>query len=132
MVFFFKQNTAYELRISEWSSDVYSSDLSPQGAHGSWRRLALIAIVRSELGPGLLEHCSDALLVDGGTLLRELCAAINSLETVAAADLFKGLADGEDQIAMPRSLRTHTTGSAAWLLRWCVSHAAEIDRKGVV
>src|SRR3546814_16765832 len=27
---------------------------------------------------------------------------------------------------MPRSLRTNTTGSAAWLLRWCVSHAAEI------
>src|SRR3546814_11032344 len=26
-VFFFKQNTAYELRISDWSSDVCSSDL---------------------------------------------------------------------------------------------------------
>src|SRR3546814_5937300 len=27
VVFFFKQNTAYELRISDWSSDVCSSDL---------------------------------------------------------------------------------------------------------
>src|SRR3546814_4468973 len=27
MVFFFKQKTAYELRISDWSSDVCSSDL---------------------------------------------------------------------------------------------------------
>src|SRR3546814_10562791 len=26
--FFFKQNTAYELRISDWSSDVCSSDLT--------------------------------------------------------------------------------------------------------
>src|SRR3546814_3522043 len=26
--FFFKQNTAYEMRISDWSSDVCSSDLS--------------------------------------------------------------------------------------------------------
>src|SRR3546814_9075664 len=26
-VFFFKQNTAYEVRISDWSSDVCSSDL---------------------------------------------------------------------------------------------------------
>src|SRR3546814_7302028 len=25
--FFFKQKTAYEMRISDWSSDVYSSDL---------------------------------------------------------------------------------------------------------
>src|SRR3546814_19062823 len=29
-VFFFKQKTAYEMRISDWSSDVCSSDLSPQ------------------------------------------------------------------------------------------------------
>src|SRR3546814_7543786 len=28
-VCFFKQKTAYELRISDWSSDVCSSDLSP-------------------------------------------------------------------------------------------------------
>src|SRR3546814_7422971 len=30
--FFFKQKTAYELRISDWSSDVCSSDLSPAAA----------------------------------------------------------------------------------------------------
>src|SRR3546814_1375267 len=28
-VFFFKQKTAYEMRISDWSSDVCSSDLMP-------------------------------------------------------------------------------------------------------
>src|SRR3546814_11275776 len=27
---FFKQKTAYEMRISDWSSDVCSSDLTPQ------------------------------------------------------------------------------------------------------
>src|SRR3546814_1121152 len=34
--FFFKQKTAYEMRISDWSSDVCSSDLDclwPAGAH---------------------------------------------------------------------------------------------------
>src|SRR3546814_3372263 len=31
-VFFFKQKTAYEMRISDWSSDVCSSDLSPHSA----------------------------------------------------------------------------------------------------
>src|SRR3546814_16362672 len=32
MFFFFKQKTAYEMRISDWSSDVCSSDLSgPRG-----------------------------------------------------------------------------------------------------
>src|SRR3546814_2697542 len=28
-LFFFKQKTAYEMRISDWSSDVCSSDLKP-------------------------------------------------------------------------------------------------------
>src|SRR3546814_8120920 len=31
MVFFFKQKTADEMRISDWSSDVCSSDLVPAG-----------------------------------------------------------------------------------------------------
>src|SRR3546814_10741413 len=34
--FFFKQKTAYELRISDWSSDVCSSDLWDAGAGGPW------------------------------------------------------------------------------------------------
>src|SRR3546814_3732265 len=36
--FFFKQKTAYEMRISDWSSDVCSSDLESKDApHGnSW------------------------------------------------------------------------------------------------
>src|SRR3546814_5500905 len=32
LVFFFKQKTAYDLRISDWSSDVCSSDLQSRGA----------------------------------------------------------------------------------------------------
>src|SRR3546814_8379794 len=35
--FFFKQKTAYEMRISDWSSDVCSSDLAPR--HQSLKRL---------------------------------------------------------------------------------------------
>src|SRR3546814_8346064 len=40
-IFFFKQKTAYERRISDWSSDVCSSDLSKafigsQASRGSW------------------------------------------------------------------------------------------------
>src|SRR3546814_21160029 len=35
LVFFFKQKTAYEMRISDWSSDVCSSDLCPATSHGT-------------------------------------------------------------------------------------------------
>src|SRR3546814_8738342 len=42
VVFFFKQKTAYEMRISDWSSDVCSSDLAqcgqPRGAIGVGQR----------------------------------------------------------------------------------------------
>src|SRR3546814_4561863 len=31
LFFFFKQKTAYEMRISDWSSDVCSSDLADRG-----------------------------------------------------------------------------------------------------
>src|SRR3546814_9211085 len=34
LVFFFKQKTAYEMRISDWSSDVCSSDLTFAGTPG--------------------------------------------------------------------------------------------------
>src|SRR3546814_8605886 len=34
MFFFFKQKTAYEMRISDWSSDVCSSDLRLAGQGG--------------------------------------------------------------------------------------------------
>src|SRR3546814_6402046 len=37
-VFFFKQKTAYEMRISDWSSDVCSSDLSAAATLSRRRR----------------------------------------------------------------------------------------------
>src|SRR3546814_1498004 len=44
--FFFKQKTAYEMRISDWSSDVCSSDLGFNrlvlGAGLTWRQVAML------------------------------------------------------------------------------------------
>src|SRR3546814_2283750 len=40
VIFFFKQKTAYEVRISDWSSDVCSSDLKPEdGVQGKVERI---------------------------------------------------------------------------------------------
>src|SRR3546814_4872446 len=39
--FFFKQKTAYEMRISDWSSDVCSSDLTASGPDRSTDRKRL-------------------------------------------------------------------------------------------
>src|SRR3546814_7780719 len=51
-IFFFKQKTAYELRISDWSSDVCSSDLGRR-AHflgGAGKRLGAAVHVADHAG----------------------------------------------------------------------------------
>src|SRR3546814_11962187 len=64
--FFFKQKTAYEMRISDWSSDVCSSDLAGLVA-GDRRRLVVAVLVlrvdADAAGP-------DVLLGDAGGLDR--------------------------------------------------------------
>src|SRR3546814_7258678 len=50
IVFFFKQKTAYEMRISDWSSDVCSSDLA--GQHDGKRGAAEMRCDRFEHGVG--------------------------------------------------------------------------------
>src|SRR3546814_18003985 len=56
--FFFKQKTAYEMRISDWSSDVCSSDLLDGAAPDALRAAAALGCVEAEpvgghLRPGL-------------------------------------------------------------------------------
>src|SRR3546814_3884905 len=43
MFFFFKQKTAYEMRISDWSSDVCSSDLEAERGDSRIQALAATA-----------------------------------------------------------------------------------------
>src|SRR3546814_10862892 len=53
--FFFKQKTAYEMRISDWSSDVCSSDLRCLGgdrAQQVGQRLDLALVIISQDMPG--------------------------------------------------------------------------------
>src|SRR3546814_9949510 len=63
--FFFKQKTAYEMRISDWSSDVCSSDLRRQQHHvGLERLLAAVGLRRGDRG-GLRRAVLQADDVEG-------------------------------------------------------------------
>lgn len=103
--------------------------LSVPGAHGSWRRQAILALSRSDAGYELLEKCSAGLLADGAALLVELCTTIAAVETVATADLMT-MPDGT-KVDMPRSYRTDVTGSAIVVLRWVLAHVAEIPMSAI-
>jgi len=66
--FFFKQKTAYEIRIRDWSSDVCSSDLGSR----DW--------VNWKGKPGKIEFT--------GTLLRDGTASVDGKGTVQGRDEF--------------------------------------------
>src|SRR3546814_754986 len=57
VVFFFKQKTAYEMRISDWSSDVCSSDLSAATAK-AWPPAALISRTTVAAASSLAPKCT--------------------------------------------------------------------------
>src|SRR3546814_6334019 len=59
-VFFFKQKTAYEMRISDWSSDVCSSDLLEMPAFAGMTIMALTLVIDTATAA-----CSVALIDDG-------------------------------------------------------------------
>src|SRR3546814_8506325 len=50
LFFFFKQKTAYEMRSSDWSSDVCSSDLAAVGQEDARHRMQGLARPRQVLG----------------------------------------------------------------------------------
>src|SRR3546814_19548947 len=56
--FFFKQKTAYEMRISDWSSDVCSSDLHPQPLFAE-RTLALLQLLEIADHPAVITRQRD-------------------------------------------------------------------------
>src|SRR3546814_1730638 len=66
--FFFKQKTAYEMRISDWSSDVCSSDLAGAAAAGD-RPLTPLGVElrrrqREAVAPGVaVDHREVGVLV---------------------------------------------------------------------
>lgn len=104
--------------------------LSPVGAHSSWRRHALLAIVRSEVAPELLEDCSTALLARGGALFAELVTVVAAVDTIATAAFYSSLQVVTDK-PIPRSLRTNTTGTGHRLLKWVLAHAKELPVQAI-
>src|SRR3546814_2901849 len=61
VIFFFKQKTAYEMRISDWSSDVCSSDLLANKHDRTFRTMLLVHKVDADFGDILARSKRAAL-----------------------------------------------------------------------
>ena len=58
----------------------FLADVSRDGAHRSWRRNVLLAVVRSEIGEELLTRVAASLLADDARLLIELIRTVKAVE----------------------------------------------------
>src|SRR3546814_4212282 len=76
--FFFKQKTAYEMRISDWSSDVCSSDLEQIEVISAARRAAGRGTEQDPMAGFDVVSATPVVLVDdvaaAADLLRDYCA----------------------------------------------------------
>src|SRR3546814_9371998 len=65
LVFFFKQKTAYEMRISDWSSDVCSSDLAARAALFGIQQGSLDEALRARSAAALTDIGFDGYAIGG-------------------------------------------------------------------
>lgn len=90
--------------------------LSGEAAHGSWRRAALLALVRSEAAADILPKAADALLSNRARLLRELVRYVRAVDVIPSAELFAAF--GVDSSAIPPHLNTPRGPSWLRLIKW--------------
>src|SRR3546814_1568917 len=92
---FFKQKTAYEMRISDWSSDVCSSDLALERDD--------VPVIVSKLSTWVDDPGIDAIVTTGGTGLTgrdvtpEALTRIMDKEIVGFGELFRWLSRSEER-----------------------------------
>src|SRR3546814_20189970 len=123
-IFFVKRNAAYEMRISDWSSDLCSSDLLDCRRHEHGRVVdgQILDVLRETLGE--LVHAGGDLLRngDGVGAGRLVDADRGAGLAVEAAELVGGLGAALDPGDVPHAHHraVRKTGSAACRERWCL------------
>src|SRR3546814_12289205 len=94
MFFFFKQKTAYEMRISDWSSDVCSSDLEGDGVDVEQQRLPG-AIVDAALAD---RHRADGVAVIAVFEDENAAARLADVEPVTERHFERDIADARARV----------------------------------
>ena len=97
-----------------WSSLLVR--LTGSGIHGSWRRAALLALVRTEASSEALAKASARLLENGGAMLRELIRTAMAVDVQSAREMFAG--SGIDVSLLPESFVVPSGPSWSRLIVW--------------
>ena len=103
--------------------------LSKDGIHGSWRRAALLALVRSETAGTLLDRESTRLLENGAALLREVIRTVMAVDAEPASQLLVEL--GMDPAQIPAGVFVPTGASWVRLLVWLLKLGAKIPAQAL-
>src|SRR3546814_14254019 len=130
MCFFFKQKAAYDMRISDWSSDVCSSDLLSRDARGRWEH-SMDALRQTMLVQAQVVQNVNA---DTGELARLVTAseaAIGSLQAQQATNQL--VPPSTTQHLQPQELvaaqyRAEALASARTTARQETARAPQIER----
>jgi hypothetical protein len=102
---------------TRWQSFVDA--LSKAGDHGSWRRAALLALVRSEIGAALLDRTKSYLLDNKAQALRELIRVVMAVEVEPATKRL--IAAGLDPKLIPAGFNIPSGPSWMRLITWLLS-----------
>jgi hypothetical protein len=102
---------------ARWQSFVDA--LSKAGDHGSWRRAALLALVRSEIGTLLLDRAKSYLLDNNAQALRDLIRVIMAVEVEPATKRL--MAAGLDPKLIPAGFNIPSGPSWMRLITWLLS-----------
>src|SRR3546814_1067120 len=92
--FFFKQKTAYEMRISDWSSDVCSSDLRSRRACGPHVRDARWRIARAGEAMTFLDILRTAIHALRGNWMRSALTSLGVIIGIAAVIVMVSVGQG--------------------------------------
>src|SRR3546814_11057138 len=116
--FFFKQKTAYEVRISDWSSDVCSSDLEGRGPCLATCRRTDLKDRRMEIGP-IRNDDDHRAAVDE---IRQLWNADAGSADEDRLNALATLADEYDRKRQSEERRVGTESVSSQRSRWSSKH----------
>ena len=102
---------------SDWRCLLH--DVSREGMHVSWRRNALLGVVRSEIGEELLTRVMASLLADDARLLIELIRMVKAVEVRPLSEHLAGF-----DVTVPEAAASlHIPSSTSWtrLMLWLLA-----------